>query len=303
MERFLWRCPNCGAALVPQPQPHPTVLQCENRHSFDIAKQGYVNLLLPQKRGGTPPGDSADMVRARTAFLEAGYYKAFSDGVNRLCLDTLQSSGIRAPVIADAGCGEGYYTHRLCAYLREHRLDAACVGFDLSKDAVSHASRCAKADGMQHCLSFAVASLFEMPLADGVCDGVMNLFAPVADAEFARILKPNGFLLMAVPAENHLFGLKCAVYDTPYKNEVRRDVLSHFRLMDVTRITDTVTLNDNAHIRALFQMTPYYWKTSQKDQQKLFALSSLTTEIAFDLLLYQKVDARGSTPNPAKGTF
>ena len=107
MERIAWKCPNCGASLLPQRTQKPYFLRCENRHSFDIAKQGYVNLLLPQKRGSTLPGDSAEMVRARTAFLDGGYYRAFSDGVNRLCLDILRQNGKSEAILADAGCGEG----------------------------------------------------------------------------------------------------------------------------------------------------------------------------------------------------
>ena len=69
---------------------------------------------------------------------------------------------------------------------------------------------------------------------------------------------------MAVPAEEHLWGMKQVLYETPYKNEVRRDTLEHFTLTEVRRVTDTITVTDPDHIRALFAMTPYYWKTSEK---------------------------------------
>ena len=288
MTRIPWKCPNCGDGMTAYLAEKPYVLRCALGHRFDISKQGYVNLLLPQKRGSTPPGDDANMVRARTAFLDGGYYKAFSDGVNRLVADALRENASAPCVIADAGCGEGYYTHNLVSYLREGGTDAVCAGFDLSKDAVSHGAKRAKASGNAESLSFAVASLFEMPLADGSCDGIINLFAPTADDEFARILKPDGFLVLAVPAERHLWGLKCAVYDTPYENEVRRDVLPHFTLKEVRQIRETVTVCGNDHIKALFAMTPYFWKTSVSDRQKLDTLEQLTTEIAFDLLLYGK---------------
>lgn len=288
MNRIAWKCPNCAAPLVPQLSEKPCVLRCENRHSFDVAKQGYVNLLLPQKRGAALPGDSAEMVRARTAFLDGGYYRAFSDGVNRLVADTVRHDGTKHPVIADAGCGEGYYTARLHEMLNREGIDGVCAGFDLSRDAVAHAAKRAKAAGAADTLSFAVASLFEMPIADHSADGIINLFAPVADAEFARVLKPDGFLLIAVPAEEHLWGMKQVLYETPYKNEVRRDTLENFTLTEVRRVTDTVTVADNAHIRALFAMTPYYWKTAAVDRDRLYAQDTLKTEIAFDLLLYRK---------------
>lgn len=288
MKHIAWKCPNCSAPLVPYLNEKPFVLRCEHNHSFDVAKQGYVNLLLPQKRGAALPGDSAEMVRARTAFLDGGYYRAFSDGVNRLAADALKTNATAAPVILDAGCGEGYYTARLHDALHAENIRAVCAGFDLSRDAVSHAAKRAKAAGTSETLSFAVASLFEMPVADRSADLIINLFAPVADAEFARVLRENGMLLMAVPAEEHLWGMKQVLYDTPYKNEVRRDILEHFTLTEVRRVTDTVTVTDPDHIRALFAMTPYYWKTSPADRDRLYAQTELVTEIAFDLLLYRK---------------
>ena len=288
MKHIAWKCPNCQSALIPMLTEKPYVLRCERGHSFDLAKQGYVNLLLPQKRGAALPGDNAEMVRARTAFLDGGYYRAFSDGVNRMICDTVTAAGIECPVILDAGCGEGYYTARLHDALRETGMSPVCAGFDLSRDAVSHAAKRAKAAGNAETLSFAVASLFEIPVADGTADGIINLFAPVADAEFARVLKPGGFLLMAVPAEDHLWGMKEVLYEVPYKNEVRRDTLEHFTLTDVRRVTDRITITEPAHIQALFAMTPYYWKTSPADRDRLYAQDKLETEIAFDLLLYKK---------------
>ena len=289
MKHIAWKCPNCQQRLTPYLDTKPYVLRCPDGHSFDVAKQGYVNLLLPQKRGAALPGDSAEMVRARTAFLDGGYYQAFSDGVNCLIADTLASmQRTDHPVILDAGCGEGYYTARLHDALRQDGIQAVCAGFDLSRDAAAHGSKRAKAAGCADTLSFAVASLFEMPVADGTADGIINLFAPVADAEFFRVLKPGGFLLMAVPAEDHLWGMKQVLYEVPYKNEVRRDTLNHFTLTEIRRITDTITVTDPAHIRALLAMTPYYWKTSTVDRDRLYSQPKLETEIVFDLLLYKK---------------
>lgn len=288
MKNIAWKCPNCASPLVPMLEQKPYVLRCEHGHSFDVAKQGYVNLLLPQKRGAALPGDSAEMVRARTAFLDGGYYRAFSDGVNALVCDTVAAQNISRPVILDAGCGEGYYTARLHEALSVGGCTPVCAGFDLSRDAVSHGAKRAKAAGQADTLSFAVASLFEMPVCDSCADMIINLFAPVADAEFARVLKPGGYLLMAVPAEEHLWGMKQVLYETPYKNEVRRDTLEHFTLTEVRRVTDTITVTDPDHIRALFAMTPYYWKTAPADRDRLYAQDKLKTEIAFDLLLYKK---------------
>ena len=283
---ILWKCPVCGERLTPLPAEKR--FACGNGHSFDLAKQGYIHLLLPQKRGASAPGDGADMVRARSAFLDGGYYEPFSDGVNGLCIDALRQTGHSSSVLADAGCGEGYYTVRLAKALADAGISARLAGFDLSKDAVLHGAKRARAAGCSESLTFCVSSLFEMPLADASCGGIVNLFAPTADPEFARVLAPGGFLLLAVPAEEHLWGFKQALYDRPYRNEVRRDVLPHFVLSEVRRVSYRITLRTREDIRNLFTMTPYFWKTSVSDREKLERLDTLETEAAFDLLLYRK---------------
>ena len=283
---ILWRCPVCGGALFPRYEEKR--FACDMRHSFDLARQGYLNLLLPQKRTSSQPGDSPDMVRARNAFLDGGYYEGFSDGVNALCRDALSSDGKTGAVLADAGCGEGYYTVRLCRALRKAGISPRIAGFDLAKDAVLRGAKRANAADCARNVTFAVASLFEMPVRDASLDGVINLFAPTSDAEFSRVLRPGGFLLLAVPAEEHLWGFKAALYAQPYKNEIRRDVLPHFSLSEVRRVSYRITLRSGEDIENLFLMTPYYWKTSVSDREKLARLDTLETEVAFDLLLYRR---------------
>ncbi len=286
---ILWKCPVCGGALTHKTEEKRFL--CDKGHSFDVARQGYVNLLLPNKRGTGVPGDSADMVRARTKFLCGGYYEGFSDGVNRLLGETAADcSSDGSFTVADAGCGEGYYTKRLLEHLLSRGLDAYAAGFDLSRDAVAHGAREARMATLSHRLSYGVASLFDMPLRGGSMSAVLNLFAPVAAEEFSRVLAPRGVLLMAVPAEEHLYGLKTAIYDRPYRNEVRRDVLPGFTLTRTARIAYHITVQGQEDIFALFMMTPYYWKTSKEDTEKLRTLDTLTTPVAFDLLLYRKDD-------------
>lgn len=261
------KCPVCGAPL----NRDEKVCRCTGAkvHCFDFAKSGYLNLSGP--RGGE--GDLKDAVRARRLFLDAGYYQPLCDRVDALLTDCGVTSFL------DAGCGEGYYTNRLAM----HRDG---VGIDLSRAGIEVASKRAKAQESR--AGFAVASLFSMPVADGAVDGVVNLFAPCAEQEFLRVLKPGGVLLLVGAGERHLMGLKQVLYDDPYLNPGRADLPKSMEQISSERLTYTVTVEGQEQIEALFSMTPYYWRTSEADHAKLKGLERLTTEVDFDILLFRK---------------
>ncbi len=261
LERSAFCCPVCKDALFIRPDG----LRCFRGHHFDKAKQGYVNLLRSNSSSGH--GDDKLMVAARSAFLNKGYYAPLKDAVAAAV-----GSG-RA--VLDAGCGEGYYTAALADG------NAVC-GVDVSKEALKVAARRAPT------AEFAVASVAALPLAEGSVDTVVNIFAPDANAEYLRVLIPHGRLVTALPCEDHLWELKAAVYDTPYKNPAPAIRREGFRVVDAKPLCYEITLNNNADILALFQMTPYYYKTSRTDQQKLEALTTLTTRLAFLVTVYEK---------------
>ena len=260
------KCPVCGASL----QKDEKVCRCtgEKVHCFDFAKSGYLNLSGP--RGGE--GDSKDAVRARRLFLDSGYYQPLSDRVEAL----LTVHG--ATSVLDAGCGEGYYTNRFAM----HR-DA--VGIDLSRAGVEVASKRARAEGSR--AGFAVASLFTMPVADGAVDAVVNLFAPCAEEEFLRVLKPDGILVLVGAGEEHLFSLKRVLYDTPYRNQPRVDLPAQMTQVGSERVryafdADTQTLQD------LFAMTPYYYRTPKQGIARLAETASLAVDVDAEIMVYRK---------------
>ena len=179
-------------------------------------------------------------------------------------------------------CGEGYYTAQVLHTLQQQgRMPSVC-GVDISRDALICAHRRAPE------LTLAVASIAHLPVADASCDLLLNVFAPHDAGEFARVLRPRGVLLRVIPLERHLWGLKCAVYDRPYENEVPDPALPGFALAARRELRGTITLRSQAEIEALFCMTPYYYKTGARDQAKLRALDTLTTETEFALLIYKK---------------
>ncbi len=249
---------------------------CGKGHSFDVARQGYVNLLTPDQMHSKLPGDTKEMVASRRDFLEAGYYAAFRGALCGLAAEYL--SGKEDAFAADVGCGEGYYT----GGLREALPRAEILGFDISKAAVKAAA------GKYKGVSFAVASSFSLPLADGSCDLLTDVFSPLVPEEFARVLKPGGFFLYAVPSERHLYGLKEILYERPYEN-VRRDTdYTGFSFVERRQVRDVIRIPDAETARALFEMTPYYWKTGIEGSRRLLETSGFSTEIGFDFLVYRR---------------
>ncbi len=268
------RCPVCGSSMRCDMTHGAGRLFCagERTHNFDMARSGYVHL-APRHSGG---GDSRAAVRARTAFLSEGYYAVAADA---LC--ELMHKHMPTGLIVDAGCGEGYYTNYLA-----RRGPYEILGFDLSRDAVDAASKVARS--VQNGARYAVASVFELPLGDATADAVINIFAPCAEAEFCRILRPGGILVLIGAGEHHLLGLKRALYDDTYENAERADLPQDMRRIEQKTVHDTITVRGNEQIAHLFSMTPYYWRTSLSDRQKLDALDVLETEIEFDCRVYMK---------------
>lgn len=271
----IFRCPNCGRPLAREPHR----LACPAGHSFDLAKSGYVNLLLSRQSGPKRHGDDKRMVKARSTFLQKGHYAPMRQELLRQGLAAASEN----MVVLDAGCGEGYYTAALAELLRQQGLCPHVAGIDISKEALQEA---AKRDRQSE---YAVASCFHLPVGDGSIDLLLSVFAPYCGEEFLRVLRPGGSFLMVIPLENHLYGLKQAIYEKPYRNEVKPYDLTGFRLEECRELRYQITLHGQEEIESLFMMTPYYYKTGAADQQKLLTKTTLTTPAEFAVLRYKKI--------------
>lgn len=266
-------CPKCKGELV----PFGNTKKCKNNHCFDKAKAGYYNLLLGV--GGGTHGDNAEMVEARRAFLSRGYYEPLADKLSSLVLDSTPKGGC----VLDAGCGEGYYTDRVERALFERDGASNLLAFDISRDAVKLAYKRNRA------VSYAVATAYDMPLADFSQDTVYNVFSPLAVTEVRRALKVGGRFIMVYPGPMHLFGLKSLIYKTPYKNEPGDTVLDGFRLSSHEMLSYSITLDTCEDIKSLFMMTPYAYRTPKEDRERVLSLSSVSTEIEFIIDVYEKI--------------
>lgn len=266
-------CPVCGEKLDISGKSYI----CPNRHTFDMAKSGYVNL-LPTNNSGGVHGDNKLMLRARREFLEKGYYKPLCDAVCKV----VSKYCCQNSVILDAGCGEGYYTTAVKANFDESNIAVELYGIDISKDAVDMAAK--RKSGV----NFAAASVFHIPVMTNSCDLLLTMFAPYCGEEYGRVMKNGGIMVMAIPAENHLWEMKSKIYDTPYKNEVKDYALDGFEFLGAEKVNFTMKISENSDIISLFSMTPYYYRTGKTEQHRLNDLKHLETQADFEILTYKK---------------
>ncbi len=267
-------CPVCGVPLHKCEKEYI----CTNGHNYDIAKEGYIYLLPPNRKHSRMPGDDKYMVASRRRFLESGSYSIFSDALNRLILKYLPK---KRPVILDAGCGEGYYTGRIAAAVKPERPETEIYGFDISKPAVKAAAKKYKS------ISFAVGSMFGIPVRSASADIVSDIFAPIVPNELQRVTKPGGVIILAVPGVRHLLGLKEILYDHPYENEYRETEYDGFTFLERVPVRGRIHTENQKTMQDLFAMTPYWWKTPKEGCERLKQTKVLDTEIEFDFLVYR----------------
>lgn len=272
MSNFI--CPVCGGKLEREERAYV----CQNGHSFDISAQGYVNLLSGKSKANA--GDNSQMISARTEFLNGEYYSCLKNALCRFSEDSVKD--ISLPVIADAGCGEGYYTAAVEAYLREKGINAEIAGIDISKKGVKAAAKRDKN------VEFAVASIFEMPFAADSANLVFNIFAPFCGDEFRRVLKKGGTLAVVSPGKEHLLGLKKVLYDKPYENEDKVVCPQGFEQTDKISVVQEITVKGN-DILDLFMMTPYYWNTPALSAHRLENIDKIETPVDFTITVMKKL--------------
>ena len=265
-------CPVCRGDL----HREAGSLFCENRHCYDISRRGYVNLLMSQSSSDARHGDGKDMVAARSSFLELGFYDKLCDAV----VERVAAVAKHGMFVLDVGCGECYYTAKVASALEKY--DPTVAGIDISKDALAAGSKRSKNTEL------AVASAFDIPVADGRADVILNLFAPHSESEFYRILKSGGTLIRVFPAARHLWELKSALYDAPYENEIGDTAIDGFEMTNKTELTYDIELGSNADVKNLFKMTPYSYKTGAEDEKKLDGIEHFKTRVEFTVVSYKK---------------
>lgn len=261
-------CPICGEKLNRADKSYV----CPNRHSFDVARQGYVNLLTVQQKHSLNPGDTREQVLSRRAFLEAGFYAPI---LNTL-IETAKELGITGPIL-DVGCGEGYYSAGLA-----QALNAELTGFDISKEAV----RCAAAKYKGP--TWLTATAAHIPVSDGSAQLVTSLFALTLPEEFSRVLQENGWYFQVLACQDHLLGLKAIIYpELKFKEKDSVPELPGFTLHKSVPIRFSFTV-EGAQIQNLFSMTPHVFRIGKEGAERLKNTQTLTDTASCVLNIYRK---------------
>lgn len=232
-----YSCPLCHAPLTRSGNSY----LCPQRHQFDRAKEGYVNLLPVQHKRSRDPGDSAEMMQARRAFLDAGHYQPLRDAVSE------KLRAINPQQLLDIGCGEGYYTHAFAALAQE------TWGLDVSKTAVRFGAK------RYPQVNFCVASSQRLPFADSSMDVVIRIYAPCNPSELKRVVKPGGWVITVTPGPRHLVELKGLIYNEVQLHAPHSEVIEGFTLGSHDALAYPMQLTGNEAV-TLLQMTPFAWR-------------------------------------------
>lgn len=260
-------CPLCSAPLCRTEHTY----RCENRHSFDIARQGYVNLLPVQQKHSLHPGDTREQVLARRAFLNQGFYQPIVDAL----ISTARELGCTGSLL-DVGCGEGYYSSRLAT-----ALNADLLGLDISKEAVRSAA------GAYKNATWVCATASHLPVTDGSINLLTSLFSITLPEEFRRVLAQDGYFFQVLAAQDHLLSLKSVIYPELFLREKDSvPELPGFVLVKSIPIRFAFTVQGDM-VQNLLSMTPHVYRISKTGAEALANTAALTDTASCVLNVYR----------------
>lgn len=261
-------CPICGKQL----ENRDRSWVCPERHSFDVARQGYVNLLPVQQKHSADPGDTKEQVLSRRAFLEGGFYAPIAQAL----VDAAKKLPISGE-IWDVGCGEGYYSAQV-----SQALGLPLTGLDISKEAVRYAA------GKYKGPRWLCGTAAHIPVEDGSAGLLMSLFALTLPQEFSRVLQEKGYFFQVLAAQDHLLGLKSIIYpELHLKEKDSVPVLPGFTLVETRPIRFTFIV-EGEQVQNLLSMTPHVYRISKEGARRLQETKTLTDTASCVLNVYQR---------------
>lgn len=269
-----YQCPLCSEKLTQETRS----FRCINNHQFDIAKEGYVNLIPANKKRSKNPGDNTEMMQARRRFLNNHHYSPLRERVSELCCKALN---VGTTNILDIGCGEGFYTSKLESELSQAGNKTSVFGLDISKVAIRYAAK-----KYPHC-HFSVASSHSLPFLDNSLDLILRIYAPCNAVEMNRCVSQQGVVVTVTPAARHLFQLRELIYDSVRLHDETAENFDGFHLDYEERLTYPMSLN-NTDALDLLQMTPFAWKATDTMKAQLTNATVFDCEADFMIRIYKK---------------
>lgn len=268
--RMQLMCPVCQQALALEDK----TWRCIEGHSYDQAKQGYVNLHVVQHKHSKNPGDTPDAVTARRRFLSAGFYQPLQQKI----VEVISRLSIQKAI--DIGCGEGYYTQAMADHI------PALVAVDIAKSAVQIAAK----QDIERKVMWVVGTGAVLPMADASLQLCTSFFSPLPKAEMLRVLVDEGYLLVATPAPTHLFAMRAALFDDVTAHTPEKFIAQlqpEFELIATHTVSNDLQLSQE-QLQDLIAMTPYAWKAKAEKRAMLEAKSQMDLQAAFCLYLFKK---------------
>ena len=318
----LFICPLCQSPL----QPALDTWRCDGslhakqtNHPFDVARQGYVNLLPVQQKKSKSPGDSQASIEARKRFLNAGHYQPLQALICQkmaelLVKDELISKQTSKPVNwLDIGCGEGYYTQAMA----QTGMDTL-IAADISKPAVVELAKASKAthnlwcqkevavdsklaegfkiaDGSKTAVIYPlVTSAAHLPLRTHSINGISSIFSPILPTAFNEVLTNEGYLIIAKPDVGHLDTVREALFDDVREHDSDKflqELAPYFTLLNTYNVSTELELSAN-DLADLLTMTPYAYRARTEKRQALLAkvaIEKFATEAKFVVYILQKI--------------
>jgi 23S rRNA (guanine745-N1)-methyltransferase len=270
-------CPLCRTSFQ---QRNKTQI-CANNHHFDIAKEGYLNLLPVNAKNSKNPGDNKEMMTARRHFLDSGGYAPLAAKLSQLLVEKLAEK--KHAHILDLGCGEGYYTQIIKKSLPN---TATVSALDISKIAIRYA---AKRDKHIH---FCVASAYDIPLKDNSLDALVRIYAPSLERELLRVIKSGGILVTVTPAPRHLFELRQKIYESVTEHQVENNAPDGFEKIEYVNLNYQLKVTESEKLKSLVNMTPFAWKFNEQMMNDLLAQKKWEIECDFNIEVYRKLETK-----------
>lgn len=268
------KCPVCHHTMTTISRDN---IQCSSRHTFDLARQGYINFMTRFFKGNY---DKRLFTAKRNILSQTAIYTPLVDTIRDWIED--YSSGSSQPLhILDAGAGEGSLLQQIT-----QNTPAVGWGIDIAKEGIAMAS-----STYDQQIWF-VGDLAYSPFAEGQLDVILNILSPSNYEEFGRVMKKDGWIIKVIPRDRYLMEMRELLFrDRSHQLDGRERVLyrftQHHHLVDCIPLTYTMPVTEVMK-NSLIHMTPLSWHGTES---AIASAQESLSQITIDLeILVGKAD-------------